>query len=79
MQRVSTIVIAATAAVLAATSQHNSFQASCSTLEARIKIPNVTVNLAEYVPAGTNISLAENPADCGQAPQLVYVDLLACG
>ncbi|KAH8804444.1 ferulic acid esterase [Xylogone sp. PMI_703] len=77
MHRVSAIVAGLAAIVIGAVAKSppNTFEVSCKSLGARIKLPNVTVNFVQYVPSGSNISLADNPPDCGQAPQQAYVDL----
>lgn len=65
-------LFAATAAAAAAiepspSSDHNgsSFQAQCESFKAKIKVPNANVHSVTYVPAGVNISLADNPSVCG--------------
>lgn len=37
-----------------------SFADSCSALASSFSYDNVVVNIAEYVPGGTNVSLSEN-------------------
>jgi len=51
--------------------------ASCTSLGASLALPNVTVNFAEFVAAGTNISLSQDYdlASCGYKSQVVSVDL----
>jgi feruloyl esterase len=53
-------------------------QAACQSLGSSFNAPHVTVNLAEFVPAGTNLTLPEQgtgAASCGNTAQLVPVDL----
>ena len=60
--------------------QHNLSdpQAACERLGSTLNAPHVTVNLAQYVAAGTNVSLPEQgtgAASCGNTAQVVSVDL----
>jgi hypothetical protein len=50
---------------------------ACQKLGASLAIENVTVNFAEYLPAGTNISLTQayNLSTCGYTSQFVTNDL----
>jgi len=53
-------------------------QAACERLGSSFNEPHVTVNLAQYVAAGTNITLPEQgtgAASCGNTAQVVSVDL----
>lgn len=53
-------------------------QAACERLGSTFDSPRVTVNLAQFVAAGTNLSLPEQgtgAASCGNTAQLVSVDL----
>jgi len=53
-------------------------QAACEALGSSFKAPHVTVNLAQHVSAGTNLSLPQQgtgDASCGNTAQLVPVDL----
>ncbi|KIN02684.1 hypothetical protein OIDMADRAFT_40566 [Oidiodendron maius Zn] len=52
-------------------------EAACRKLGATLKIPNVTVNFANYLPAGTNITLTQayNLSSCGYTSQVVSNDL----
>ena len=53
-------------------------QAACERLGNSFKAPHVTVNLAQHVAAGTNLSLPQQgtgAASCGNTAQLVPVDL----
>ena len=54
--------------------------ATCSQLASQIALPNVTVNFAQYVSAGANISTAYadpayNTSSCNYTDQMVAVDL----
>ncbi|RDW77182.1 carboxylic ester hydrolase-28 [Coleophoma cylindrospora] len=51
--------------------------AACTALGQNLALENVTVNFAEYLPAGTNLSLSQgyNLSTCGRASQVVPVDL----
>lgn len=51
--------------------------AACTALGQSLAIENVTVNFAEYVPAGTNLSLTQdyNLSTCTRPSQVVPVDL----
>ena len=50
---------------------------ACQRLGASLAIPDVTVNFAEYLPAGTNITLTQayNLSSCGYTSQVVPNDL----
>jgi len=52
-------------------------EARCAKLGSSINIENVTVNFAEYVPAGTNLTLTQdyNQSTCGRPSQVVSNDL----
>jgi feruloyl esterase len=53
-------------------------QAACERLGSTFDAPHVTVNLAQYVSAGTNLTLPEQgtgAASCGNTAQVVSVDL----
>ncbi|KAF2260259.1 tannase and feruloyl esterase [Lojkania enalia] len=50
------------------------FQDACSSIGPQLSIPNATVYFSEYIPAGTNLSLPDNNATCGQNSQLVSTD-----
>lgn len=51
--------------------------AACQRLGASLAIPFVTVNFAEYLPAGTNITLTRsyNLSSCGHTSQVVSNDI----
>lgn len=51
------------------------FQSRCTSFADKIDLPNVKVNFANYVPGGTNLSLADNPSTCGESSQTVAGDL----
>ncbi|KAJ5495920.1 feruloyl esterase B-2 [Penicillium diatomitis] len=65
---------AASVASAALTSQ-DAFRAHCSQFAHQIDIPNVKVNMAEFVPGGTNLSLPDNAASCNAPYQVVSVDV----
>lgn len=50
---------------------------ACQKLGASLSIENVKVNFAEYLPAGTNITLTQayNLSSCGYTSQVVSNDL----
>lgn len=52
-------------------------QSACEKLGSSFASPHVTVNLAQYVKAGTNITLSQgyNLSSCGNTAQQVQVDL----
>jgi feruloyl esterase len=51
--------------------------AACQKLGASLAIENVKVNFAEYLPAGTNITLTQayNLSTCGYTSQVISNDL----
>ena len=55
---------------------HNPAKA-CQQLGGSVSIPDVTVNFAEYLPAGTNITLTQayNLSSCGYISQVVSNDI----
>jgi feruloyl esterase len=57
----------------------NGFNATCAGIASKLDVHNGVVNFAEFVPAGTNLSLAENDPSCGNAPQLVSADMCRVG
>lgn len=73
------IAVADGAGVLASRKQHqqNTFQSSCSALASQVgdEIPDSRVNLAEFVQAGTNLSLPDNDPTCTPSSQVVNVDI----
>jgi feruloyl esterase len=63
---------------LAQQAYHSDPAAACERLGSSFNAPHVTVNLAQYVPAGTNLSLPQQgtgDANCGNTAQVVPVDL----
>ena len=58
----------------AAAASQDSFQSKCVQFGNRINIPHVTVNFAEYVSGGTNLSLPDNDPSCGASSQNVTAD-----
>lgn len=59
----------------AAASQQDAFQSKCADFANKIDLPDVTVNLVNYVPGGANLSLPDNPPSCGEASQAVTSDI----
>lgn len=55
----------------------SSFTSACAAVSKEITVlnPNVTVNFAQYVAAGTNISLADNPPSCAKYSQVTSMDI----
>jgi feruloyl esterase len=51
------------------------FQTRCATIAPELSIENTTVYFSEFIASGTNLSLPENNATCGQSFQFVSVDL----
>lgn len=63
---------------LAQQAYHSDPKAACEALGSSFSSPHVTVNLAQFVPAGTNLTLPQQgtgAASCGNTAQLVSVDL----
>lgn len=58
-----------------ALASQDAFQSKCAQFVDKINLPDVKVNFAEYVQAGTNLSLPDNAPSCGAASQSVTVDL----
>jgi feruloyl esterase len=58
-----------------ALASQDAFQSKCDQFAKKIDLPNVKVNFAEYVQAGTNLSLPDNAPSCGASSQSVSVDL----
>lgn len=52
-------------------------EAACQALGASLKIDSVTVNFAQYLPAGSNITLTQayNLSNCGYTSQVVSSDM----
>lgn len=53
----------------------DTFQSQCQQFPSKIHLQDVTVNFAQYIPAGTNLSLADAPPSCGEAYQAVSADV----
>ncbi|KAL1870341.1 putative feruloyl esterase B-2 [Paecilomyces lecythidis] len=53
----------------------DTFQSQCQNFPSKIHLRDVTVNFAQYIPAGTNLSLADAPPSCGEAYQAVSADV----
>lgn len=51
------------------------FNSNCATIASRLAIENAVVHFAEFVAAGTNLSLATNNSTCGQTFMLVTADI----
>lgn len=51
------------------------FQSRCESFAAKVDIPNVKVNLVNYVAGGTNVSLADNVQSCDPKSQAVSGDI----
>jgi feruloyl esterase len=58
-----------------ALASQDAFQTKCSQFADKIDLPNVKVNFAEYIQAGSNLSLSDNAPSCGVSSQSVTVDL----
>src|SRR3954468_15553224 len=61
--------------VLAAFVGATSFENSCSPLVKSIAIEDVTVNFANFVPSGTNITFPNADPTCTRPSQVVFADL----
>ncbi|KAL6705935.1 Feruloyl esterase [Coniothyrium glycines] len=53
---------------------HN-FNAKCAAIASKLAIEHGVVHFSEFVAAGTNLSLAENDATCGQSSIVVTADI----
>ncbi|THU76926.1 hypothetical protein K435DRAFT_786972, partial [Dendrothele bispora CBS 962.96] len=51
------------------------FNSTCSSIASQIAIPNATVSLADFVPAGTNLTFPDNDPSCARPFQIVLVDM----
>ncbi|KAF2017819.1 tannase and feruloyl esterase [Aaosphaeria arxii CBS 175.79] len=60
-------------------SSPNDFQAACSSIIPKLNIEHATVQFAEYVPAGTNLSISDRNVTCGSPWQVVAVDICRIG
>lgn len=58
-----------------ALASQDAFKTKCAHFGDTIDIPNVKVNLVDFVQAGTNLSLPDNPPSCDAPYQVVSVDL----
>lgn len=60
---------------LAKTSQHSDLASYCEEFGRKIHVDNVTVNFAQYLPKGTNLTLDGNPPSCDESYQVIETDL----
>ncbi|THU97200.1 tannase and feruloyl esterase [Dendrothele bispora CBS 962.96] len=51
------------------------FNSTCSSIASQIAIPNATVSLVDFVPAGTNLTFPNNDPSCARPSQLVLTDM----
>lgn len=51
------------------------FNSKCAAIASRLAVKNGVVHFSEFVAAGTNLSLAENDATCGQTHIAVTADI----
>ncbi|PYI14106.1 putative feruloyl esterase B-2 [Aspergillus violaceofuscus CBS 115571] len=58
----------------AISTRQDSFQTKCAKFASKIDLPNVRVNIVEYVAGGANLSIPDNPATCGATYQAVTAD-----
>ncbi|KAE8373006.1 putative feruloyl esterase B-1 [Aspergillus bertholletiae] len=56
----------------------SSFQAYCNSFKAKINVPNANVYSVTYVPAGVNISMADNPAICRRGDDSITSTFAFC-
>ncbi|KAI9370057.1 putative feruloyl esterase B-2 [Aspergillus egyptiacus] len=54
--------------------EQDQFRARCESFADAVDIPQVKVNFANYVPGGTNLTLADNHPSCGEPYQAVSSD-----
>ncbi|KAI9046221.1 putative feruloyl esterase [Aspergillus affinis] len=59
----------------ASLAREDAFKSQCTSFADKIDLPNVRVNFVNYVPGNTNLSLAGNPATCGEGSQSVPADI----
>lgn len=64
-------ILALGSAVLA----KDQFQTRCESFADKVDIPNVKVNLVDYVAGGKNVSLPDNHPSCAQSSQPVSADV----
>ncbi|PLB39626.1 putative feruloyl esterase [Aspergillus candidus] len=60
---------------LIALARRDAFQSRCDDFASKIDLPNVRVNLVDYVASGTNLSLPDNDPSCGAPSQSVSADM----
>ena len=60
---------------LIALARRDGFQSRCENFASKIDLPNVRVNLVDYVASGTNLSLPDNDPSCGAPSQSVSADM----
>ncbi|THU77521.1 putative feruloyl esterase B-2, partial [Dendrothele bispora CBS 962.96] len=51
------------------------FNSTCSSIASQIAIPNATVSLADFVPAGTNLTFPDNDPSCARPSQIALADM----
>lgn len=73
MVRLSTLPLLTLGSV--AVASKDAFQAKCAQFADKIDVPNVKVNFADYIKAGTNLTLVDNDPTCTPGYQSVPVDL----
>lgn len=54
---------------------NNDFQEKCLAFKPEKYVNNSTLEVLEYVPAGTNLSFPDNPTTCNRPSQVIYADL----
>ncbi|KAF8861459.1 putative feruloyl esterase B-2 [Acephala macrosclerotiorum] len=76
-QRLISILLVAVFACSTVTQAQTGTSDACSALASSLSIENVTVNFAEFIPSGTNITLTQNYnlSTCQRESQVVYNDL----
>ncbi|TAQ85040.1 hypothetical protein B7494_g6636 [Chlorociboria aeruginascens] len=77
MKLLSILVVASAAAAAVAARGPNISSSLCEQLPSSLSIPNATVNFAQFVSAGTNLSLSQdyNLSSCGYVSQVVQNEL----
>lgn len=76
--RLSSLFLSGVFATGLAQQAYSDPKAACEALGSSFDAPHVTVNLAQYVAAGTNLPLPQQgkgDASCGNTAQLIAVDL----
>ncbi|THU77519.1 putative feruloyl esterase B-2 [Dendrothele bispora CBS 962.96] len=61
--------------VLASPARSFDFNSTCSSIASQIAIPNATVSLVDFVPAGTNLTFPNNDPSCARPSQIVLTDM----